>query len=223
MKLKYLIRSKNFIQYLDKSQLIVCTFCLICFSIISTFVVTGAASSLDENLLVLIRQELPDWFVYVARISYFLGEAEVAGVFVFISLVVLVKKRCWEEAKVTAFSTLAILILIDRILKPFFAIPRPSERLVANAFGKSFPSGHAAGNLLLYFLWCYFISQKYPRLKPFLYSLATFLIILMGISSAYLRVHWVSDILASYCLGYGIFSLAIAILKIAKNNGGMLS
>lgn len=218
MRLKYLIKPKNFLQYLDKPQLIACSFCLICFSFISTLVVTGVASRWDENLLVLIRQKLPDWFIYVARVSYFLGEAEVAGVFVFISLVILVRKKYWEEAQVTAFSTLGILILIDRILKPFFAISRPSERLVANAFGKSFPSGHAAGNLLLYFLWCYFVSQHYPRLKPFLYSLATFLIILMGVSSAYLRVHWVSDILASYCLGYVIFSLSIAILKSAKKS-----
>jgi undecaprenyl-diphosphatase len=40
----------------------------------------------------------------------------------------------------------------------------------------------------------------------------------MGISSAYLRVHWVSDILASYCLGYIMFSLAITLLKSSKKS-----
>jgi len=213
---KYIIKPKKVIKNISKNQIIICSITILYFVILTTFVVTGKLKELDEYLLQTIHENLPSWFIYIARASYFLGEAEVAIFFVLFTLGVLVWKKYWEEAQVMAFSCLFILILIDKIFKPLFAISRPLDRLVENAFGNSYPSGHAAGNLLLYFLICYFISQFYPKLKVFLYSLAVFLLILMGISSAYLRVHWVSDIIASYAVGYIMFVCSITILKSSK-------
>lgn len=216
MKIKYIIKPKNITKNISKFQIFVCGILIIYFSTLSYFVTTGKLKELDEYLLTFIHESLPSWFIYIAKASYFLGEAEVAVFFVLFSLIVLVWKKLWKEAQVMAFSTLSILILIDKIFKPLFAIPRPLDRLVENAFGNSYPSGHASGNLLLYFLICYFISQSYPKLKVFLYSFAVFLLIVMGVSSAYLRVHWVSDILASYAVGYFMFIISIIILKSSK-------
>jgi len=216
MNIKYIIKPKNITKNISKTQIFVCGLLIIYFSTLTYFVTTGKLKELDEYLLTFIHESLPSWFIYIAKASYFLGEAEVAVFFVLFSLIVLVWKKYWEEAQVLAFSTLSILILIDKIFKPLFAIRRPLNRLVENAFGNSYPSGHAAGNLLLYFLICYFISQSYPKLKVFLYSFAVFLLILMGVSSAYLRVHWVSDILASYAVGYFMFIISITLLKSSK-------
>ncbi|BAQ63785.1 phosphatase PAP2 family protein [Geminocystis sp. NIES-3709] len=218
MKIKYLLKPKNFLYHINKVNIFFCSLALLFFSILSTLVATGKLKELDEYLLTQLHVILPDWFVYIAKASYFVGEAEVAVFIVLFSLGFLVWKKYWDEAQVLALFTLSILILIDKILKPFFAIPRPLDRLVDNAFGNSFPSGHASGNLLLYFLLAYFFSRSFPENKTYFYILATFLIILMGISSAYLRVHWVTDILASYCVGYILFSLAVTLLKSSKNN-----
>ncbi len=38
---------------------------------------------------------------------------------------------------------------------------------------------------------------------------------MMGISSVYLRVHWVTDILGGYCLGYILFTISLIFLKIS--------
>lgn len=218
MKIQYLLKPKNFFHHFSKTNLFFSSLALFCFTMISFLVATDRLKALDNYFLTQLHLILPNWFVVIAKISYFLGEAEVAVFFVLFSLGFLVWKKLWEEAQVLALFTLSILILIDKILKPFFAIPRPLDRLVDNAFGNSFPSGHASGNLLLYFLVAYFISQYLPKYKFISYFTATFLIILMGISSAYLRVHWVSDILASYCIGYIMFSLAITLLKSSQNN-----
>lgn len=218
MKIKYLLKPKNFFHHINKNNLFFSSLALSFFIILSNLVVAGKLKTFDDNLLIIIHTNLPSWFIYIAKASYFVGEAEVAVFIVLFSLGFLVWKKYWEEAQVMALSTLFILILIDKILKPFLAISRPENRLVEHAFGNSFPSGHVSGNLLLYFLLAYIFSQSFPKFKIYFYSIATFSIILMGISSAYLRVHWVTDILASYAVGYVIFSIAITLLKSSKNN-----
>jgi membrane-associated phospholipid phosphatase len=218
MRIKYLLKPKNFFNHLNKINLFFSSLALSFFIILSNLVVTGKLKIFDDYLLTTIHTTLPIWFIYIAKASYFVGEAEVAVFIVLFSLGFLVWKKYWEEAQVMALSTLSILILIDKILKPFFAITRPNNRLVENVFGNSFPSGHASGNLLLYFLLAYFFSESFPKFKVYFFSLAVFLIILMGISSAYLRVHWVTDILASYAVGYIMFIVSITLLKSSKNN-----
>lgn len=218
MKIKYLLKPKNFFNHINKINLFFSSLALSFFIILSNLVVRGKLKIFDDYLLTIIQTTLPNWFIYIAKASYLVGEAEVAVFIVLFSLGFLVWKKYWEEAQVMALSTLSILILIDKILKPFFAISRPNNRLVENVFGNSFPSGHASGNLLLYLLLAYFFSKSFPKFKVYLFSIATFLIILMGISSVYLRVHWVTDILASYTVGYIMFILAITLLKSSKNN-----
>ena len=210
---KYLLRPQNISNNINKSDLIISTLSLIIFIILSYFVATDKLRELDKNLLLNIREILPSWFMYIAKVSYFLGEAEVTVFFVIFCLAILVWKKYWEEAQVVALSCLSVLILVDQILKPFFAIRRPLGRLVPAITGYTYPSGHVAGNLLFYFLVAYIASQYFPQLKVYFYSLATFLIILMSISITYLRVHWISDIFASYCLGYILFILSILLLN----------
>ena len=215
LKSKSHLKSKNMIRNINKINILFSAISLIIFIFITYLVVTEKITTLNENFLITIQNILPDWFIYIAKIFYFLGEAEVAVFFVLFSLGILIWKKYWEEAQVLAFSSLSVLILVDKILKPFFNIRRPRSRLISGVMGYSYPSGHIAGNLLLYFLLAYIASYYVPKFKVYFYTLATFLIILMGISSAYLRIHWISDIIASCCLGYILFSLAISLLNIS--------
>jgi undecaprenyl-diphosphatase len=182
--------------------------------IISWQVISGNLQAFDEYLLQELDSVLPSWFIYIAKVFYFLGEAEVAVFIVLFSLGILVWKKCWAEAQVVAVSSLSVLLLIDQVLKPFFDRDRPLERLVENIYGRSYPSGHASGNLLLYFLLAYILSFYFPKFKVYFYLIAIFFLVLMGICSAYLRVHWVSDILAAYCVGYILFVIFAGFLRI---------
>jgi undecaprenyl-diphosphatase len=155
---------------------------------------------------------LPEQFFYVARGFYFVGEAEVAVFIVLLSLGILCWKRYWLEAQVVAASSLGVLLLIDKLLKPLFYRRRPPEKLVY-VDGRSFPSGHATGNLLLYLLLAYILSARFPKYKFHFYSSAIALTLLIGLSSMYLRTHWLTDILGGYSLAFVLLTLAIGALK----------
>ncbi|MGY6528454.1 MAG: phosphatase PAP2 family protein [Cyanobacterium sp.] len=173
-------------------------------------------SSTDLYFQNFLQDIFPSWFEYIARFFYFIGEAEVAVFVVLFSLIFLASKNLWIEAQVMAISCLSVLLLIDKVLKPLFAIPRPVEHMVDNVHGYSYPSGHGSGNLLLYLLIAYFISEHFPRLKGVLFVTASILMILMGIGSVYLRVHWMTDFLAAYCVGYILFSISVLLHKSSK-------
>jgi undecaprenyl-diphosphatase len=214
MKIKHLFKPRNFIEIFGKYNLLSAIFCLFFFVIISWQVINGKINAFDESLLQILSNIFPAWFVYIAKVFYFLGEAEVAVFIVLFSLAILVWKKCLPEAQVVAVSSLSVLLLIDKILKPLFDRDRPLERLVENIDGRSYPSGHASGNLLLYFLLAYILSFYFPKFKVYFYVIAVFFLVLMGISSAYLRVHWFSDIVAAYCIGYILFTIAVGFLRI---------
>ncbi len=215
MPIKNIFRTTKFIDFWGKTNLIISGVCLSCFAWLSWQVVQENLNEWDESFLQLLHKILPSSFVYVAKPLYFIGEAEVAVFIVLLSLGILAWRRLWLEAQVVAASSLTVLLLIDQVLKPLFARRRPLGRLVDNIHGKSFPSGHATGNLLLYFLLVYIISVRFPQHKIKLYAIATIILLLMGLGSTYLRVHWVTDIFAGYFLGYVLFSLSVVFLRIS--------
>ena len=213
-KVNKILQSDFWVNTFGKTNLIISVFSLLFFSWLSYQVLTEKILDFDENFLDKLPQVLPDNFFYIARGFYFIGEAEVAVFVVIFSLIFLAWKRYWLEAQVVAISSLSVLILVDQILKPIFYRRRPLDRLIP-VHGRSFPSGHASGNLLLYFLLIYIISVKFPKLRIPLYALATVIMLLIGLGSMYLRTHWLTDILGGYCLGYILFTISIAVLKIS--------
>lgn len=206
------VSGKTALQFLATSQSRLIWVCC-CFLGLCSLVFSGLGHQWDLALSTMIRNALPSEFAPVAKLSYFSGNSPVAGSLVFISLVILGRYHRWREMTVMACSTLFILILIDRVLKPLFGVVRPDQPLIWHLSGYSFPSGHAAGNLLLYFLWSYFISKEQPTLKGVTYGIAIALMSLMGITSIYVGAHWMSDVLAGYCVGYAIYLATVTYLE----------
>jgi len=135
--------------------------------------------------------------VYRLTGTYFTGSV------VLIALIILIRQRYWQEVKALVFATLGILLLVDEVLKPLFDRSRPPKpRLVSDLSPDSFPSGHAAGNLVFYFYMCVLISTRYPHLTRYVYGLSSAVILLIGFSSVYVKAHWATDILAGYTFGY---------------------
>ena len=150
---------------------------------------------------------------YFLSVFYWIGDTQSAAVVVIISLAFLAWKRFWKEAITLGVATLSVLLFVDKILKPFFARHRPPERLDKSAGGYSFPSGHATGNVLLYFYLAYLLAARYPKYTIHIYAAISVFLILMGLSSMYLRVHWPTDVLAGYGFGYIWLTIALAILN----------
>lgn len=176
-------------------------------------VVEGRLDAWDQTFMEWVRHFHQPGLFEFARVSYFLGEAEVVVFFVLALLGFFAWKRYWKEAQVLAISALGILILIDQILKPLFGRIRPAPGLI-DVHGKSYPSGHVSGNFMLYLYISYIVAFRFPKLAMYLYGISTFLALLIGWSSLYLHVHWATDIIAGFAVGYLAFTLSIILLKV---------
>jgi membrane-associated phospholipid phosphatase len=127
------------------------------------------------------------------------------------------------EAKVFAVACLGASIL-NQELKLFFAKPRPElwTRLIAeNTF--SFPSGHALGSLVLYGLLAYILAVQFPKFSHWIYCGAVGIVAAIGGSRLYLGVHWPTDILAGYAVGFLWLMICITMLRLRTQMRGRKS
>ncbi len=170
----------------------------------------------DNNFMLWLQNYINPIFTPFFQLFYIIGNTKFSATIVTISLAILIWKHYWKEATILAFGSLGVLLLVDDILKPFLGRRRPNLRLVEVSGSKSFPSGHATGNLFLYFYLSYLLSARFPKLTPYIYGTATIFLIIMGLSSIYVRAHWPTDIIAGYGIGYIWLTIALALLKLSE-------
>ena len=95
-------------------------------------------------------------------------------------------------------------LMLIYITKLFFARPRPLHPLLYREESFSFPSGHATFSFIFYGMLAYFIwLTDLPKIWKYVFMI--FLVILslaIGFSRIYLRVHYPSDVLGGFSLGY---------------------
>ena len=105
-------------------------------------------------------------------------------------------------------------ITLNLVLKSVYNRPRPLLPLVS-ASGLSFPSGHAMISASFYGLLIYLVHThaRIPALRWTLTILLTALILLIGLTRVYLRVHYASDVLAGLLGGLVWLVIAIPLLK----------
>lgn len=143
-----------------------------------------------------------------------LADARVVIVIVAVTLGILWWQHHREEAKFFALACLGALIL-NTGLKLFFTKPRPHlfPSLIAET-SFSFPSGHALGSFVMYGFLAYLLSAHFPKFSKLIYTLAVLTIALIGLSRMYIGVHWPTDIIGGYGIGYLWLMLCIAMLRL---------
>jgi membrane-associated phospholipid phosphatase len=145
-----------------------------------------------------------------------LGNPDIVVIVVIATLVILWWRRYRQEAKIFAIACLGALIL-NTELKLVFAKIRPQLWTALITEGSySFPSGHALGSLVLYGFIAYLLATHRPRYSYLIYSLAVVLIGAIGLSRLYLGVHWPTDIIAGYGVGFIWLTFCIAMLELQK-------
>ena len=116
-----------------------------------------------------------------------------------ISLVVSIKNK---KIGFSIFANLAIITILNQLLKRILQRPRPTEYRIIEETGYSFPSGHSMVSMAFYGYLIYLI-YKYVKNKYLKWTLITLLSILIcsiGISRIYLGVHYTSDVLAGFLI-----------------------
>jgi membrane-associated phospholipid phosphatase len=120
------------------------------------------------------------------------------------------------EAQIFALNAAGGAVL-SYVLKLAFNKSRPQlweSPIIETTF--SYPSGHALGSMVLYGFLSYVLATIYPRYAKLLYGVATLLIVLIGLSRLYLGVHWPTDILAGYAIGFLWITVCITLLRLAR-------
>ncbi|WP_426490738.1 phosphatase PAP2 family protein [Hymenobacter sp. 102] len=105
-------------------------------------------------------------------------------------------------------------ITLNLVLKQLYNRPRPLLPLTS-ASGLSFPSGHAMISasfygLLIYLVWT---NVRRPVWRYGVVVALSLLILLIGLTRVYLRVHYATDVLAGFTAGLGWLVVAIPVLK----------
>ena len=146
----------------------------------------------------------------IAEVVTVLGSPALMWVLVGAVTVLLLVRRHWVEGAVLGGGMLLTILLV-RIAKNALDRPRPADALV-DAVGPSFPSGHAA-----YAVAWVALAMIAVRLVPalrgrwWLVGVAIAIAVLVAVTRVYLRVHWLSDVLA----GAGVAAMSFALVAIA--------
>lgn len=128
-----------------------------------------------------------------------------------------VRRQTWFSIRVAAIalSSLALMFL----LKALFRRKRPLAPLLKAARGLSFPSGHAIMSVSFYGLLIYIVRHTIEEMwiRIILIILLVILIFLIGFSRIYLRVHYPSDVLAGFIVGFCWLLVSLAVLDHLEN------
>jgi len=147
-----------------------------------------------------------------------LGEAE----FVII-LALVISALLWYWRKKLQIIILWIVIIgseaITYVIKAFVNRPRPDNALILEE-SASFPSGHATIAVAFYGFLTYLLLCKIKKYRTLTLAISIVIILALGYSRLYLRVHYLSDVLVGYLIGavWLVIGIKIDKSKYINNN-----
>ena len=132
---------------------------------------------------------------------------------VLIAWYLFVRKHRWYSIKVPAIAISSVVLML--LLKELFGRARPLIPLLEEARGFSFPSGHAFMSTTFYGLLIFIVWREVRNraLRWTLIIALALLILIIGLSRIYLRVHYTSDVLAGLCLGLVWLIISITVIR----------
>ena len=117
-----------------------------------------------------------------------------------------------KKIGVSIISNLAIITVLNQLLKRIVQRPRPTEFRIVEESGYSFPSGHSMVSMAFYGYSIYLIYKyvKNKYLKWISIILLSILICSIGISRIYLGVHYTSDVLGGFFISISYLIIYIS-------------
>jgi membrane protein DedA with SNARE-associated domain/membrane-associated phospholipid phosphatase len=162
-------------------------------------------AALDLRTLTMVRDLAQDTALDVAKVVTALGSLPVAIVLVLTTSGLLL----WRGERRPAAALVVGLILIYvvvHVTKDAYDRPRPLDA-VTDSRGASFPSAHAA-YATAWVACAIALARALPTLgtRFSIAVTATIIAAVIGMTRIYLRVHWLSDVLAGWGLGAAVFA-----------------
>jgi len=164
-----------------------------------------------------LDNEVANFFVnnrigFFDGIAIFIHNLEAYVLFAFVLIIFLVFRK--KNKILPLLLTFVIYLGITQLVKVIVVRPRPFTKfdfpdLGESGTNRSFPSGHstAAASVIRFF--------EFNRILLWTWIGIT---ILVMFSRVYLGMHYLSDVIAGFILGYGISDFSIFIVKRLKRN-----
>lgn len=184
-------------------------FCAILFGVLQN----GFLTKLDSSVNLFITNLRSSFLTSLSKfIDIVFDSLPILIVSLIISLILWLK-HSKKEGIMLAFGlivSLAAVIVIKLVVHRL----RPSNAIIS-ASGFSFPSGHSVTSVVFFGLMIFIIIPKIRSViaKCALIGFSVFMILLIGFTRAYLSVHWLTDVLAGFCLGLFILTGSILIKR----------
>lgn len=183
---------------------------------ISDEVLEREAFSFDKTILLWIHSFANPTLDEIMRAFTRLNNPNTVTAIAIFTLALLLWRKYYPEAKIFAIDCLGGVVL-SYGLKSVFGKVRPAlwqSAIEETSF--SYPSGHALGSTVLYGFLAYLLATRYPQFALLIYTVAMFLIGTIGLSRLYLGVHWPTDIIGGYGIGFLWLTFCITMLKLQK-------
>lgn len=201
---------KNIVEFLKKNYLLfIIIICLVITGFILEDVYEREILEFDKLAFSLFKIRTP-LLTKIFLIITNLGSPYVLIVLTLLSFLLKNKKLSFIIT-----GNLGLITIINQVLKFIIKRPRPSDLFLIVETGYSFPSGHSMVSLSFYGLLIYFIYKyfKNKKLKIFLITFLSLIIILIGISRVYLGVHFVSDVISGFLLSLSYLIIFIKVIN----------
>lgn len=170
----------------------------------------GGTHSIDTMILMSMRDAHdpsnaigPAWLGDMMRDISALGGIAVLSLITLLAFIYLLMVKKPGRAFYLA-ATVITGTMLSNTLKAGFDRPRPDFiPHDITVFTASFPSGHSLMSAVVYLTLGALLAQAQSRgsVKIYLMTIAILLTLTIGISRAYLGVHWPSDVLAGWMVG----------------------
>ncbi|WP_087973345.1 phosphatase PAP2 family protein [Oceanobacillus rekensis] len=203
-----------------KSLILFCLLILLLIGLWVIQIIKGYVPYIDrwtrELVMILDNSIIYDVFYYLTK----LGSGSFLTPFVIIMAIVIgVLLKNWFAAFIFASGTLMTHVL-NILIKKMVDRERPSISIALDAEGYSFPSGHAMISIVCYGLLVYFLRKKIRSMKVALVTHLIFalLIFLVGISRYVINVHYLTDVLAGFGIGFMCLVAFIYLYEFFKKN-----
>ncbi len=191
-------------------------------------VAEGDTTAFDRTVLLALRNPAdlsdpigPLWLEIAARDLTTLGGFAVLTLITTIAVIFLLLTGKKGAAGLAVLS-IGGGTLLSSGLKLLFERPRPD--LVPHGvevYTASFPSGHATMTAIAYLTLGALLMRvvKGRRLKIFVMGTAAAIVLIVGMSRVYLGVHWPTDVLAGWSVGFAWASLWWMVAAVLQRRG----
>lgn len=182
--------------------------------LMSWFIFVQRTQALDDYLLQSCSRLIVPGLTRFMKAVTFLGSHAFLIPANLVLIIFFLFRKDYRSSLQTLLIALSSLGMMS-LLKNLFQRIRPSDPLVPGITNYSFPSGHAMMSVAFFgwLIWLLLQQMKQGPLRKGLIFFLTILILTIGFSRVYLRVHYPSDVLAGYCIGIFWISCCLWIFR----------